>query len=342
MVSKRILKNFRPAFLIILLFASAPAKADVGELVLNADFADPTLIREPNGEYFAYSTQAIRVGPNGPKIFNFQVARSLDGVHWRLEADAMPVKPKWASRTQRFWAPDVVQSRGKYLMYFSAQLDQALPAFSMCIGVARANSPLGPFVDIGAPLICGPEFDVIDPMAFRDPVSGKNYLYWGSNFQPIRTRELNAEGDHFLEGSATIEVLRPNPTSLGYTKLLEGSSVFYRGGYYYLLVSGDSCCDPVHYAVIVSRSKSPLGPFVYHDSNENPLIQADAKWIGTGHNGLITDSHGNLWIYFHAIDRRNPELSYPNGITPRRVMLRALMKFRDGWPIVFGPSSKPR
>src|SRR5690242_13018396 len=73
--------------------------------VLDADFPDPSVIRAPDRFYYAYATQTHR---NGQWV-NIQTARSADLVHWQYLGDALPVKPSWASKTQDFWAPDVMR-----------------------------------------------------------------------------------------------------------------------------------------------------------------------------------------------------------------------------------------
>jgi arabinan endo-1,5-alpha-L-arabinosidase len=129
--------------------------------VLNADFPDPTVIKAPDGYYYGYATQTKREG----KWVNIQLARSADLVHWQSLGDALPAKPSWASSTQDFWAPDVVRDGARYVMYYSAKPDTSDQRHGLCLGVATAGSPLGPFVDMGHPLECGSGFVNIDPMA---------------------------------------------------------------------------------------------------------------------------------------------------------------------------------
>lgn len=332
-----------------LVFAPSAAVASIGELVLQSDFPDPSLLLEPNGEYFAYATQTFhKASFRSPKseMVNIQVARSPNGKQWTLLADALPVKPRWASHTQNFWAPEVVRNQGRYLLYFAAQLDQRTPDADMCIGVAISHFPEGPFRDSGRPLLCAPGFEAIDPLAYRDPRTGMNLLYWGSGFGPIRVRELDDSGLAFRPRTAVHDVLHPDSKSRGYTKLIEGASVVERGGFYYLLVSGDSCCTPAHYAVLVARSKSPFGPFLYeNERNPRPIIEADARWLAPGHTGLLKDEQGDLWVYYHAVDRRDPftTVRIPGMQALKRVMLRSRISFQNGWPIAL-PSftARPR
>ena len=160
----------------------------------------------PDGSTYVYATQ----GDNGRgAMLNLRVAHSADLVHWQLLDDAMPVKPSWASKTQDFWAPHVHAADGRYFLYFSAKPDVALtdPKAGLCLGVATADHPRGPFVDSGKPMLCGPGFVNIDPMAFDDPATGKSLLYWGSGFEPIKVQELAPDRLSFAAGSAPIDLV---------------------------------------------------------------------------------------------------------------------------------------
>jgi arabinan endo-1,5-alpha-L-arabinosidase len=141
-----------------------------------------------------------------------------------------------------------------------------------CVGPSRqrppathyavANSPAGPFTDIGHPLQCGEGFVNIDPMAFDDPATGKHLLYWGSGFAPLKVQELAVDGLSFAAGSSPKDLVWPNRSKGEFPVLVEGSWVVRHDDFYYLFYSGDNCCGPkANYAVMVARSRSAEGPF---------------------------------------------------------------------------------
>ena len=305
--------------------------------VIDADFPDPALIRAPDGYYYAYATQTRR----NDKWVNIQLARSSDLATWQQLGDALPAKPGWASKTQDFWAPHVQRHGDTYYMYYSAKPDAALSdgKRGLCLGVATAGGPLGPFVDKGTPLQCGDGFVNIDPMAFDDPATGKHWLYWGSGFQPLKVQELAPDFMSFANGSAAIDlvpVIKNDPEH--YQELVEGSWVIHRGEYYYLFYSGNNCCGPnAHYAVMVARSLSAAGPF--EKLAPNPVIlEARGKWIAPGHNAIITDARGQDWIVYHAVDVRRPRVLPSDELNTRRVMMIDKISWRGGWPRIDGPS----
>ena len=329
--------------------AQMPAAATYANPVLDLDFPDPATLTQ-SGVTYVYATQ----GDNGAgKMLNIRVARSDDLTRWTTLGDAMPVKPKWASRTQDFWAPHAHAADGRYFLYYSAKPDAALSdeKRGLCLGVATADRPEGPFTDSGKPLVCGPGFVNIDPMAFDDPATGKRLLYWGSGFEPIMVRELGPDRLSFAAGSKPIDLVATikDETPANYQRLIEGAWVVRRGGFYYLFYSGDNCCGPkAHYAVMVARSRSATGPFetlaAATGAANSVILQANTAWIAPGHNAVVTDAHGDDWIVYHAVDARRVRSKAGDEVKSRRIMLIDRIEWVDGWPRVAGgsPSSGPR
>jgi arabinan endo-1,5-alpha-L-arabinosidase len=291
------------------LFAQTAAKRQAkvwSNPVFDFDFPDPTVIRAGDGYFYAYATQTIV----GGKLHHIQAARSMDLVKWERLPDALPERPVWANKPEpKFWAPHVSFADGKYFMYYSADpntLD------GLCLAVAVADKPGGPFVDIGKPLKCGKSFINIDPMAFDDPRTGKKLLYWGSGFEPIKVQELAANRIEFAPGSqlsnlvAVIKTEDPD----NYQRLVEGAWVTYRKGFYYLFYSGDNCCgEKAHYAVMVARSRSATGPFetlaqAMPNRKNSVILEKNADWLAPGHNSVIRDAVGDDWMIYHAINTK--------------------------------------
>ncbi len=321
----------------------APAQGSFANPVLDADFPDPTVIRNPDGFYYAYATQTERNG----RWINLQVARSQDLVRWEYLGDALPTKPAWASKTQDFWAPHVIRDDGRYIMYYSAKPDTADERHGLCLAVATASTPAGPFVDMGRPLQCGEGFANIDPMEFEDPATGKRLLYWGSGFKPIRVQELGPDLVSFAPGSAAKDLVWPNPVKGAFPVLVEGAWIVSRAGYYYLFYSGDNCCGAkANYAVMVARSRSATGPFeTMEQATGKPhsiILGKSARWIAPGHNSIVTDKNGQDWIVYHAVDVNRLRERPTDEVNTRRIMLLDRIEWRDGWPVVVGPTERPQ
>jgi arabinan endo-1,5-alpha-L-arabinosidase len=313
--------------------------------VHDADFPDPTVIHASDGFFYAYATQGVVAG----KTLNLQVARSRDLVRWEPLGDALPVKPAWANQTQKFWAPHVSQHGDTFYLYYSADPNTLT---GLCLAVATAKQPQGPFTDIGKPLKCGKSFINIDPMAFDDPLTGKRLLYWGSGFEPLHVQELAADRVSFQRGSKAREVVFPIKTEdpANYQRLIEGAWVTYREGFYYLFFSGDNCCgEKAHYAVMVARSRSALGPFetlaAATGEPQSVILELNTRFIAPGHNSVIRDAAGDDWIVYHAIDTRQRNMAAIEGDRDvRRIMLLDRLVYRKGWPRVEwgSPSTLPK
>ncbi|MEO5857879.1 MAG: glycoside hydrolase family 43 protein [Pyrinomonadaceae bacterium] len=309
--------------------------------VFDFDFPDPTIVRAGDGYFYAYATQGMVNG----KLQHIQVARSADLLNWTRMGDALPQKPVWADKYEpKFWAPHVSFADGKYLMYYSADPNTQA---GLCLAVAIADKPAGPFADIGKPLKCGTSFINIDPMAFDDPVSGKKLLYWGSGFEPIKVQELAANRTEFAAGSTPTDVVFPikNEDPTNYQRLIEGAWVTYKNNFYYLFYSGDNCCgDKAHYAVMVARSRSAMGKFeTLATSTGRPnsvILEKNAEWVAPGHNSVIRDDAGRDWIFYHAINAKKRNVGQGETIAGdrdvRRVMLMNSLVYKDGWVYVEG------
>lgn len=323
--------------------ATVPQANPYANPVIDADFPDPAVLHADDGYFYVYATQG------GDPVRNIQAARSRDLVRWETLGDVLPVKPRWAGKTQDFWAPDVYHREGTYYLYYSAKPDAALTDQSrgLCLAVATSRSPVGPFVDKGEPLLCGEGFVNIDPHAYDDPATGKTYLYWGSGFGPIKVQELGPDRLSFATGSRPIDLVDIIKTEdpAEYRRLVEGAWVIRRSGYYYLFFSGDNCCGPkAHYATMVARSRSATGPFEVRPRPLYLVLEGNREWVAPGHNSVATDAVGQDWILYHGVDAKRPRSRSVDDINTRRVMLLDRLEWKDGWPEIAGknPSSGPR
>jgi arabinan endo-1,5-alpha-L-arabinosidase len=303
--------------------------------VLDADFPDPAVVKASDGFYYAYATQTT-----GLRI---QVARSKDLVAWTPLGEALPAKPSWAQESTNFWAPDVHERDGRFVMYFSSPVDAAKrtnSTDSFCVGMATATTAAGPFTDVGHPVVCGPTFTTIDPMGFDDPQTGKRYLYWGSAGAPISVQELAADRASFVAGSAPAALVSPrggNDPSAYDVGLIEGPWVTFNAPFYYLFFSGNACCGTTaHYAVMVARSATPTGPFevLRNGAAAQPVLSASGAWTAPGHNSVIRDAAGVDWMLYHAINVSNPFLIPGRTDISRRPMLLDRITWTNGWPVV--------
>ena len=165
---------------------------------------------------------------------------------------------KWA--TGNAWAPAIIEKKGKYYFYFSAHNPKSNRKE---IGVAVSDSPTGPFVDSGAPILTDADRprearggQAIDVDVFQDPKSGKCYIYWGNGF--MAGAELS--DDMLSVKKETITHLTPAGGNLQTWAFREGAYVFYRKGTYYFMWSVDDTGSP-NYHVCYGTANRPSAPF---------------------------------------------------------------------------------
>ena len=317
-----------------------------------ASCADPFVLRGPvrgTMTWYLYCTSdalsATEVGPDGtPLIHNVPMFSSTDLTHWTYAGDAFPIKPAWISGGM--WAPDVVHRGGRYLMYFTAS-DTTLPGGGSAIAVATSTTPTGPWRVSPTPVVAPTDSTTSSGRRWEyDPevitAGSVSYVYFGSFFGGINVRRLTADG---LTSVASSE----KPISIDNS--YEGTYIVQRDGWYYFMGSATNCCNGplTGYAVFVARSRSPLGPFrdrhgisilAARVGGTPMLAQNGNRWVGTGHNAVVTDFTGQQWIVYHAVDKNDPYYAGDVGYTQRPVLMDPL-NWRSGWPVVrggYGPS----
>ena len=271
--------------------------------ILTGFHADPeVLYSTKTKKYYIYSTTDGTPGWGG---HDFSVFSSKNLVDWKDEGKMLDVKGdqvKWA--TGNAWAPCIIEKKGKYYFYFSAHNSQSNRKE---IGVAVSDSPTGPFVDSGAPIITDKDRpkearggQAIDVDVFKDPKSGKYYLYWGNGF--MAGAELN--DDMLSVKKETITLLTPKGGSLQTWAYREGTYVFWRKGKYYFLWSVDDTGSP-NYHVCYGTAESPLGP-IHIDENSYLVIRQKPEdgIYGTAHNSVLQIPGKDKWyIVYHRINK---------------------------------------
>jgi arabinan endo-1,5-alpha-L-arabinosidase len=97
---------------------------------------------------------------------------------------------------------------------------------------------------------------------------------------------------------------------------------------------------------MVARSKSATGPFETLEQAKGVphslMLFKCARWLAPGHNSIVTDKAGQVWIVYHAIDVNRPRQRQQDEINSRRILLIDLIEWKDGWPRVGTPSDKPQ
>ncbi|WP_343447035.1 family 43 glycosylhydrolase [Micromonospora schwarzwaldensis] len=347
------------AVLTLVLAGAAPAPAAGPDRYANpvsagfADtFADPVVVRGDDGTWYAFGTSdPLREGEG--RAHRVPIARSADLVDWSYVGDAFDAdqRPAYAAAGSAFWAPDVRRIGGRWVMYMTVtDTTVSDDTFDTAVGVATAPSPAGPWTFVDTPVVAprpgagGGYLWTIDPSQLTG-ADGRSYLYYGSYYGGISVTELSPDGLRAVGTSTPVAV----------DNKFEGAYALRRDGWYYLFASTANCCagPATGYSVQVGRARDPRGPFVDREGQRLDVSRAGGtpvltqngnRWIGTGHNAVLTDLSGQDWIAYHAIDRADPYLDEPFGVNERPMLLDRL-DWVDGWPTVnagAGPSDGAR
>ena len=349
---------------------AASGKRDTFSNPLPVPLGDPYVLHTGN-TYYMYGTGGADKG--------FAAYSSTDLVHWQREGQVYfhdnqngwsDAKAKWEGA---YWAPEVYEIKGKFYLFYSAQWKEnpANEEENFRIGVAVADKPTGPFIDLTNKPLFDPGYPTIDADVFFNK-DGKAYLYYSrvAYKHPVESEVADwARGKSWykeIEESWVYGVeMKPDFSGvIGEPVLLlrppvkfddkqsewesrsvtshevnrrwtEGSVTFRKGNTYYIMYSANYFGGQ-HYAVGYATSSSPLGPFT--KAANNPVLQknTDTGGIvsGTGHNSITYSPDGKeMWIVYHARTTKTGD---------ERVVFIDRMKVKNGKITVYGPTTAPQ
>lgn len=298
---------------------------------------DPVMAFEDN-IYHMYSTG-----------WGIQHMTSEDMENWQIKpTPLMTVIPGWTKDSVsgfqgHVWAPDIIRWHNRWYMAFSCS---TFGRNSSAIGLLSNNSldDRKPWTDNGC-IISSREnrndWNAIDPNFIIDE-SDTPWLTFGSFWSGIQIIKLDSTM-HMSEGWHPQTIARryalnsnnmtPNPTSkYAGVNAIEAPFIFHHGGYYYLFVSWDYCCQGKKstYRVAVGRSKNVTGPYV--DSDGKPMLQGGGSIIAEGDKKDF-EAMGHCAIY-HIKDK---DIFICHGYSIALDGVSILLKYEinwstDGWP----------
>lgn len=290
--------------LVLTLLSAAGAGAQTYRNPLGVDLADPDVLQY-KGLYYLYGTSAPSEG--------FEVWASPDLVHWQNRGFAFRRNNQsWGK--MHFWAPSIVQHNGDFYLYYSA-VGPVPGRWSHRICVAKGNSPLGPFVDVKAPLLEVGRA-VIDAETFVD-ADGRAYLYFSLDMSENPVSEICVVPlgpDLTSVAGPMVRCLRPSQPWEG-TLWNEAPYVFRQGDTYIMTYSANGFFEP-NYGIGYAIAKSPLGP--WKKAENNPILHRTAKVSGPGHNCITRSPDGKeMFILYHV-------QKHLNGGIPRELAMDRL------------------
>jgi beta-xylosidase len=303
--------------------------------VLSQDFPDPFILMH-GGRFMAYATNSAREG------VNVQMATSTNLTDWQMVRDdhglydAMPVLPPWARRGST-WAPEVLQTDGGFVLYFTARHRQR---GVQCVGAATSADPIGPFVSQATePLVCQYELGgTIDASPFRDS-DGQLYLYFKNDGNAVgKATEIFAQRlapDGLSLVGERVSIERNDADWEGW--VIEAPTMVRTDSGYALLYSGNDYAWQDNqrlsaYAIGYASCQSPMGPCT--DAPANPILHSfnerDAGCLsGPGHQ-TVFQVGTRSFLAFHAW-AATPGCRKTDA---RRYLYISPLAWRDGAPVV--------
>lgn len=332
---------------------------------LPVQFGDPYVLHVKGEKYYMYGT-----GGGAKKGFN--AYSSADLVNWQSEGQVYFGNNKNGWGEHSYWAPEVYERNGKFYLFYSAQwkVNPTNELENFKIGVAVADKPTGPFIDIQNKPLFDPGYPVIDANVLFEP-NGKAYLYysrccykhavksevadwakkkgWFDEIEESWVYGVELKPDFSGIIGEPVMLLRP-PVKMNdrqaewesrsvtskevNRRWTEGSYIFKHNNLYYMMYSANYFGGK-NYAVGYATSKSPLGPF--KKANNNPVLQKNVEKggivTGTGHNSVAWSADGKqLYCVYHGRTSKTGD--------ERVVFIDKMEIDKNGVLRVLGPTTK--
>ena len=270
------------------------------------DFPDPWVMRI-GPRYYAYSTTSYNL--------NLPMLRSTDLRTWTTRpattgdpaGDAMLRPAAWAASRppqpdgrvrpiQGPWAPSVTRiARHHFVLAYAVQV-AGRPVTTMCISLAHAATPYGPFIDATtAPTVC-PRQGAIDPQVFIAP-RGRPWLVWKTDHFPARlvTQPMEFAARKIVPGGPVHFLAKVQQPWEG--SIIENPAMIRFHKRYYLFYSANSYAS-TRYAIGYLICKNFQGHC--KRPRKRPLIATNGAIAGPGGPAPFVDPRGRLRLGYHA------------------------------------------
>jgi len=292
--------------------------------------ADPTVLLH-NGTYYMFTTGS------------FVCRTSTDLVNW-TESGAVADKSKLYGSTY-YGGAGIYERDGKFYMTYTSHKN---PGEGIAVFYATADNALGPYTQSGSKEdhILLSQNNPAGSFLFRDPVSGKDILYFYRT-DPGVGNVLYATNIEIKDGKITVLDNQPKkltePTEAWEKKVENGVStpvcerpnVIYHNGYYYVFYAGS------HYKTSYSEgyivSDKPMDDFVKPKAT-NPLLDATDSITGVGCTWITTSPDGSeLFVLYHCHDAT--ESFRARRLCMDRLTFRKNPEGGPDIPVIHGPTT---
>lgn len=232
---------------------------------------------------------------------------------------------RWAAPGRAYAAQIVKGPNGKFYLYAPVIHAAATTRDKFAIGVAVADTPLGPWRDAhpDGPVVSqsypvANTIQNIDPTVLVDD-DGRVFLYWGT-FGHLKGVELERDMVTFKGTQVDVKTL---------DGFFEAAWLFKRNDTYYMAYAANTagptsdCTEAIYYACIAyGTAPSPLGPWTYRGVILGPVSST------TSHPGII--AYKDKWyLVYHTADAKGgghfrrsvaiDRLEWDDAVSPARI-----------------------
>ncbi len=257
---------------------------------------DPTVVKKPDGTYLLAATG-----------INLSLKTSPDRVAWRNAGAVWPNGASWTTAytngDRNLWAPDISYRHGQYWLYYSASTfgsqRSAIFLATSPTGASGSWTHRGLVIDSSTAV----NFNAIDPNLVVDD-AGNWWLTFGSFWSGLKLIRLDNSTGLRSTSDTQVRSLVSRPNAGG---AVEAPYIVKRGGYYYMWMSFDRCCQGASstYRIMVGRAATLTGP--YADRNGTALTSGGGTQVlaghgsvhGPGHQAVLQDSDGEHLVYHY-------------------------------------------
>ncbi len=313
-------------------------------------------------------------GTGAGAVDGFCAYSSDDLINWKPEGQVYKGNHPDSWAVANFWAPEVYERNGKFYLLFSADWrhNPTNEGENFRIGVAVADKPTGPFIEMHDKPIFDPGYPIIDANLVQDD-NGRLFLYYSRCCykHPVESEiadEAKQKGlfdeveESWIYGveiqpdfSGVIgepELLLRPPVQLSdkqsewesrsvtsgevNRRWTEGSFMLRHKGLYYMMYSANYF-GGANYAVGYAVSDNPLGPF--RKADNNPVLEKNVEKggivTGTGHNSITWSLDGKqMYCVYHGRTQKTGN--------ERVVFIDRMRIDPDGSLVVEGPTTEPQ
>ena len=297
-----------------------------------SDFTTDTLMT--HDPVMAYEKGTYHVFSTG---IGLQHATSKDLKKWTVKATpAMSVIPKWTHDSvpgfrNHVWAPDIIRYKDKWWMAYSCS---TFGKNTSAIGLLSTRSlDAGETWNDEGAIVCSQEgrdnWNAIDPNFIIDD-NGEPWLTFGSFWDGIQLVKLDTTM-HIAKGQKMKTIARRKHVN-DMENPVEAPFIFKHGGYYYLFVSWDYCCQGMKstYKVVVGRSRNIEGPYLDRNGKDmadlggSLVIEGDKKVFEAAGHCSAYSYQGKDYFLCHG---------YSVALKGASILIcKEISWTEDGWP----------